>query len=686
MNRKRRRLLPIAAAGTSVPLIVLFAITVIDEYGEQAFQLLSPEIRAAFNLTNLAFGSLFSMFTFIAVATALGFGWLGDRWIRVRLVQIGAAMGALGALIVGTAGNVFALFFGRLIGNTAYQMPVTAHNSLVADLYEPEQRTFAYGIHEGGRQFAYILVPLVAASLAATVGWRMAFLAMLPALVLAGAAALVLREPVRGGTEGRADAAAAAVEPPVPMRVAFRQIIAIRTLRRTWIAQALVFSASIPYFAFASIYLQASFGATVFQRGLIGALGSVFGVLGLLAGSRVAQTALRHGIGRLQRLVGLVISMGGFLLAAYALMPTLGAAVVLGSAAAFVFAMNQSALLVIVSLVAPPRLRTQAFSYGQMLGLVGVITPPIAGAIIDASGIRLGLLAMTPMLVIGGIVLASAGKFAAADHQRAVATLDLASQLRAERLAAREQSLLVCRQLDVYYGNIQVLYGVDFVVRKGEVIALLGTNGSGKSTLLKAVAGILNARSGHVFFDGVDITNNGPWDTAEAGVVLMPGGKSVFPLSVQQNLELAAWLTRRDKRATRRRIDEVLDLFPRVRERLDQPAANLSGGEQQQLALAQALMPKPKILLIDEMSLGLSPKLVGEIVQILRRAHEQEPDLTLVLVEQSVNVAMTLAERAYFLEKGQVRFSGLTADLLERPDILRAVFLEGAEKAARALT
>ncbi|MBI2168627.1 MAG: ATP-binding cassette domain-containing protein [Actinobacteria bacterium] len=238
-------------------------------------------------------------------------------------------------------------------------------------------------------------------------------------------------------------------------------------------------------------------------------------------------------------------------------------------------------------------------------------------------------------------------------------------------------TLLQVRGLDVAYGQTQVLFGVDFDVREGEILALLGTNGAGKSTLLNAVAGIVEARAGSVMFQGRDITATPANRTVAEGVVLVPGGRGVFPtLTVEENLDLAGWLFRRDPEHVVRAREFVLDAFPILRERWNQRAGNLSGGEQQMLTLGQAFIARPKLLMIDELSLGLAPVLVEQLLEIVRAIHAQ--GTTVVLVEQSVNVAVTLADRAVFMEKGEVRFDGPTAGLLERPDLLRAVFLGGA--------
>jgi ABC-type branched-subunit amino acid transport system ATPase component/ABC-type branched-subunit amino acid transport system permease subunit len=240
--------------------------------------------------------------------------------------------------------------------------------------------------------------------------------------------------------------------------------------------------------------------------------------------------------------------------------------------------------------------------------------------------------------------------------------------------AAAHGARLVCEALHVSYGPLPVLFGVDFAVQPGEVVALLGTNGAGKSTLLRAISGLTPPGQGRILLDGADITGRSPEAIARRGVVQMPGGRGIFPsLSVADNLRLAAWTFRRDHGAVDEALDRVLELFSVLRLRLREPAGLLSGGQQQMLTLAQALVPRPRLLMIDELSLGLAPAVVGELLGVVRALDGP----SVVLVEQSVNVALSLAERAVFLEKGTVRFTGPVEDLLHRDDLVRAVFLGG---------
>jgi len=244
-----------------------------------------------------------------------------------------------------------------------------------------------------------------------------------------------------------------------------------------------------------------------------------------------------------------------------------------------------------------------------------------------------------------------------------------------------EEPFLAVRGLDASYGPVQILFGLDLDVYEGEIVALLGTNGAGKSTLFKCITNLLEPTAGSVTFAGRDLRGLRTDEIASRGVVMMPGGKSVFPtLTVRDNLRLACWLKRGDAAAVREAEERVLSLFPRLAERLDLLAGNLSGGEQQMLAVSQALIPDPKLLLIDELSLGLAPTIVGQLIDVVHQIHET--GLTIVVVEQSINVALRLAQRAVFMEKGEFRFTGSTQDLLDRPDILRSVFIAGADVGA----
>jgi branched-chain amino acid transport system ATP-binding protein len=219
-----------------------------------------------------------------------------------------------------------------------------------------------------------------------------------------------------------------------------------------------------------------------------------------------------------------------------------------------------------------------------------------------------------------------------------------------------------------------VLFGVDIGVDDGGIMALLGTNGAGKSTVLRVVSGLLSPTAGRVTFDGRDITALDPIARVKAGIALVPGGRGVFAtLSVRDNLRLASWLYRRDTAAYREALARVDALFPTLADRLDVAAGDLSGGQQQMVAIAQGLISRPRLLMIDELSLGLAPTVVAALVGVIRQINRD--GTTVLIVEQSVNLATAMADDAVFMEKGQVRFAGPTAELTSRDDIVRAVFL-----------
>jgi ABC-type branched-subunit amino acid transport system ATPase component/ABC-type branched-subunit amino acid transport system permease subunit len=261
-------------------------------------------------------------------------------------------------------------------------------------------------------------------------------------------------------------------------------------------------------------------------------------------------------------------------------------------------------------------------------------------------------------------------------RRRARSARAVMADVWAERQQGRAP-LLVVKDLDVRYDAVQVLFGVDFEVAEGDLVALLGTNGAGKSTLLKAVSGLLEPSAGAIVFDGSDLTRTRAEDVVVRGVVQVPGGRGVFPsLTVAENMRLAVWPRRKDAAYVEEATAQVLGFFPVLRERWEQPGGNLSGGEQQMLTLGMAFLSRPRLLMIDELSLGLAPVVVEQLLEIVGAIRAR--GTAIILVEQSVNVALRLADNAYFLEKGEVRFHGPTRHLLDRPDILRAVFLGDA--------
>lgn len=237
-----------------------------------------------------------------------------------------------------------------------------------------------------------------------------------------------------------------------------------------------------------------------------------------------------------------------------------------------------------------------------------------------------------------------------------------------------EPPALQVRGLDVSYGDRQVLFGVDLTLGSGEVLALLGTNGAGKSTLLRAISGLSPADRGRVAHHGRDVTAVDVAARVALGIVQVPGGRAVFrEMSVLDNLLAGCHLFAWSRDRVQARIGEVLGLFPRLGERLDQAAGTLSGGEQQMLALGKALVLEPDVLLVDELSLGLAPVVVQELLDVVRGLRER--GTTMVIVEQSVNVALSIADRAVWMEKGRISWSGPAAALLDRADLVRAVFL-----------
>jgi branched-chain amino acid transport system ATP-binding protein len=230
--------------------------------------------------------------------------------------------------------------------------------------------------------------------------------------------------------------------------------------------------------------------------------------------------------------------------------------------------------------------------------------------------------------------------------------------------------ILELRNVDVAYGKLRALYGVSLHIQQGEVVALIGANGAGKSTTLRAISGLLTPNAGDILFNNASIARQRPDLIVRAGIAHCPEERRVWPdLSVRENLNLGAYICR-DRAEIERRMDAVLLRFPRLRERLGQLAGTLSGGEQQMLAIGRALMSAPRLLLLDEPSLGLSPLITQEVLSAIKQLRDQ--GITILLVEQNVHNALSVASRAYVFETGRLVAEDSAKGLLNNPDLLRA--------------
>ncbi len=231
-------------------------------------------------------------------------------------------------------------------------------------------------------------------------------------------------------------------------------------------------------------------------------------------------------------------------------------------------------------------------------------------------------------------------------------------------------ALLEVNNLEVYYGVICALKGISFHVNEGEIVSLIGANGAGKTTMMQSVVGIIPKRSGNVIFDGQDITKTPCHKIVKLGMTQVPEGRRIFQeLTVYENLMMGAY-TMKDQQEFKTELDKIYDLFPRLAERRKQIAGTLSGGEQQMLAMSRALMSKPKLLMLDEPSMGLAPILVDQIFSIIKELHAA--GTTILLVEQNASKALEISDRAYVLETGNITLSGTGNELMNSPDVQKA--------------
>ena len=667
----------VAGSGPVFALLVLFGLNCVDELDRTGFGILLPNVRDAFGMSNTGILTLVALTLLGAFLMQMPIAIWADRGNRVFITLLGAATWAAFSVMTGLSTAIWMLIVARAGAGIGRAVVDPTHSSLLSDWFAVDRRPAVFSFHRAANVLGQFLGPLLAGGIAYLTDWRVPFLVFAVPTVVLVIVGTRMKEPLRGAQERRASGASEEVvetEEPIPsFAESWRLLWKIDVLRRIWYAVPFLAVSLIGFVSLASLLYSDVYDLDELQRGYLAAVVAPVQLIGLAIGARLGTRLFLKDPALIFRLLRWVSFTAAILAAGFAYAPTIGLAVVFNILLTADLAILLPGILATLSLAIPARARAVGFSVASWWAIPGLALLPLIGWIGDNWGTRLGMLVMTPILLVGGLMISSGGSVIKRDIEDVWKSSTARSQALLERRAGRSKLLLV-RDLNVGYDGLQVLFDVNMDIAEGEVVALLGTNGAGKSTLLRAITGITEADFGAVIFDGRDITHAPPNEIAALGVASVPGGAGVFPgLTVRENLRSAGWLVRKDRALMEQRVDEVLEVFPILRERLDEPASNLSGGQQQMLALGMALLARPKLLIIDELSLGLAPVVVAKLAELVREV--AAAGTTVLLVEQSVNVALGMASTAYFMERGKVQFSGPAEELLDRPDLLRAVFL-----------
>ena len=673
------------------PVFLICGLSFVATVMTEGFVVVLPDLQKDLDINPLELATALSAAMVLASLIGPVMAYYGDRTPRLRLLAPVAAIAGLAQIGSGLARSILGLVGARMVVNagaglTGAYSPVKP--GLMSDYYPPDVRGRMFGAMGAVDSLAGIIAPAIAVALTLLFGWRTAVVLMGVPFIVMGLLLLTLREPIRGGVDreflGIKEDIAKEDKAP-GLGETLRTVAAVKTLRRFWYSQFFSGVGGVGIGLLVYYFYVSKYHAGPVLLAIVTSVNFTATMLGTLWGGGFTDRLLAYRPGRAAIIAAVVqlFSLIGYL--AMSTIPFLPAVIALMVFIPFASGAVGPMQGAVLSRVIPPKVRNFGFSTLGISQLLGIPMVAIVAGLASSMGMSTAVLFFMPVAAIGAAILASCSTLVEADMRANEAAL-IAERASAEAKAAGVRKILICRDVDVTYeGGIQVLFNVDFDVTDGEIVALLGTNGAGKSTLLRAISGLTQASNGAIFFDGRDITHMPTAATARLGIVQVLGGRAIFPrMTVEENLRAAVWLTESDQEFVESQTARILDdFFPVLRTRLHEKAGTLSGGEQQMLALSQAFLMKPRLLMIDELSLGLSPAIVGQLLEIVRAIHAQ--GTTIILVEQSVNVALTVATRAVFMEKGEVRFSGPARELMERPDLLRSVFFASAGQSSASI-
>ena len=665
---------------------VLLALNSLDELENSAVAILGPDIGESFGVSDGTITAISTASLMFFVVGAGPMGWLADRFRRGPIVGIASATFAAFSALTGAAVNALMFFFMRFFTGVSKANTITVHPSMLADTYPIGIRGRMFTTVAGiGRVFGS-MSPILAGGIAVWAGgldgWRWSFYLLgLPTAALA-VFAFFLKEPRRGQWEQEHVLGGGFEQDdkmPISVEAAFARIWSIDFIRNMTIAFAAIGFALFPASSIQSFFLEEEFGLNALERGLAVAPAGLGILVFIPVAGRWFDATYRIDPQKAMRIIGLLLLPIGILIPVQYSMPNLGLFIVFSAFNATLlggaFALVQPA----VQAVFPPRLRGMGTAILTFLMVMagGVGGGIVAGFLQDEIGERVTI----SIIAAIGMPLGAYFMLRGANRVRRDLSL-IVSELREERDEEQRRAesdpddipAIQLAQVDFSYGQVQVLFDLGFEVRKHETLALLGTNGAGKSTALKVITGLVIPERGVVRLHGQTITFATPEQRAAMGLHMLPGGAGVWSdLTIGDNLLMGAYAYRKDPDDRDRRIEKVFDMFPDLAQRPKERAGNLSGGQQQMLALARVMLHEPEVLMIDELSLGLAPVVVQSLLETIEELKDQGQ--TMIIVEQSLNVALAIADRAVFLEKGQVRFEGPAQELAERDDLARAVFL-----------